>query len=220
MRDAYQQRIDGVSEELVVMTGLVGSAIVRASDALLTADLALAQDVIERDADIDELQRLIEESAYELLACQQPVATDLRILVSNMRISTALERMGDLARHIAKVARLRFPEAAVPAELRPTVAAMNDIAVGMAAKLRTVLAHRDVAGALEVERADDKMDLHHRHIFAVLLDAGWSHGVEAAIDVTLVGRYYERFADHAVSIARREVFVVTGERAGRLSPLR
>ncbi|MDP9416636.1 MAG: phosphate transport system regulatory protein PhoU [Actinomycetota bacterium] len=158
-----------------------------------------------------------EQCAYDLLARQQPVATDLRILVTSLRMSADLERMGDLARHVAKVARLRFPDAAVPAELRGTITAMSEVAVGMTAKVGSIVTDRDVTGALELERDDDEMDRLHRTLFAAVLDGGWAHGVEAAIDVTLIGRYYERFADHAVSIGRREVYLVTGERADELT---
>jgi len=213
MRDAFHESIDAIGDELVEMTRLAGSAMVRASTALLDADLTLAESVIAADDHLDRVQRDLEEKAFELLARQQPVATDLRIIVTSLRMSADLERMGDLARHVAKVARLRYPESAVPPELRSTLLEMAQVAERIVAKAGSVIASKDVAQALELERDDDEMDRLHRRLFTVLLADDWLGGVEQAIDVTLVGRYYERFADHAVSVAHRVVYLVTGERA-------
>jgi phosphate transport system protein len=211
MRDAFHESIDAISDELVEMTRLAGSAMVRASTALLDADLALAESVIAADDHLDQVQRDLEERAFDLLARQQPVATDLRIIVTSLRMSADLERMGDLARHVAEVARLRYPESAVPPELRVTLLEMAQIAERIVAKAGSVIASKDVAQALELERDDDDMDRLHRRLFTVLLADDWLGGVEQAIDVTLIGRYYERFADHAVSVAHRVVYLVTGE---------
>jgi len=213
MRDAFHDSIDAISDELVEMTRLAGSAIVRASTALLDADLALAESVIAADDHLDRVQRDLEEKAFDLLARQQPVATDLRIIVTSLRMSADLERMGDLARHVAKVARLRYPESAVPPQLRGTLLEMAQIAERIVAKAGSVIASQDVDQALELERDDDEMDRLHRQLFTVLLADDWLGGVEQAIDVTLIGRYYERFADHAVSVAHRVIYLVTGERA-------
>ncbi len=212
MRDYYHEMLDEVGARLVEMTRLAGAAMSRASTALLEADLALAEVVITGDEDLDRLQRDLEERTYDLLARQQPVATDLRLLVTSLRMSADLERMGDLARHVAKVARLRYPDCAVPADVRESVAEMGAVAVRMAAKAARVIDAKDVEAALELERDDDEMDRLHRALFTALLDERRPHSIEAAIDVTLIGRYYERFADHAVSVGRREVFLVTGER--------
>ena len=213
MRDAFHDSIDAISDELVEMTWFAGSAITRASIALLDADLALAESVIAADDHLDRVQRDLEEKAFDLLARQQPVATDLRIIVTSLRMSADLERMGDLARHVAKVARLRYPESAVPPQLRGTLLEMAQIAERIVAKAGSVIASQDVDQALELERDDDEMDRLHRQLFAVLLADDWLGGVEQAIDVTLIGRYYERFADHAVSVAHRVIYLVTGERA-------
>ena len=126
-------------------------------------------------------------------------------------MSSDLERMGDLARHVAKVARLRYPESAVPAELRATILQMGQVAERIVAKAGSVIAGKDVETAVTLERDDDEMDRLHRELFNMLLDHTWTHGTEAAVDLTLIGRYYERFADHAVSVARRVVYLVTGE---------
>ena len=211
MRDAFHEELAHTSERLVEMTRLTGSAISRATTALLDADLALAESVIAADEQIDAIQRELDDTALDMLARQQPVATDLRIIVTGMRMSADLERMGDLARHVAKVARRRYPDSAVPPELRATVLQMGQVAERIVAKAGSVIAGNDVVAAVQLEQDDDEMDRLHREVFGALLGGSWDHGVEAAVDVTLVGRYYERFADHAVSVARRVVYLVTGE---------
>ncbi|MBA3618630.1 MAG: phosphate signaling complex protein PhoU [Acidothermales bacterium] len=211
MRDLYHQQLDAISNQLVEMTRLVGSAMGRSTTALLDADLGLAESVIAADDQVDLIYREIEAQAYELLARQQPVASDLRVIVTSLRMSSDLERMGDLAIHVAKVARLRFPASAVPAQLRSTILEMGQVAERIVAKAGSVIASRDVPTALELEQDDDEMDRLHRTLFVIILDDSWQHGVEAAIDMTLLSRYYERFADHAVSVARRVVYLVTGE---------
>lgn len=211
MRDVYHEELDAIGASLVEMANMVGSAMSRASTALLDADLSLAESVISNDAAIDELYRATEEKAFELMARQQPVASDLRIIITSLRMVADLERMGDLAAHVAKIARRRYPSSAVPPELRSTILEMGQTAERIVAKAGSVIAGKDVEMAAELEQDDDIMDGLHRKLFVVLLNE-WQHGMEAAIDITLAGRYYERFADHAVSVARRVVYLVTGER--------
>ena len=213
MRDAYHDELDAISGSLVEMTNLVGSAMSRATTALLDADLQLAETVITADEHVDELYLDVEERAFDLLARQQPVASDLRVIVTSLRMVADLERMGDLALHVAKIARRRYPGSAVPPELRSTLLEMGNTAEEIVSKAGSVIAGRDVALAAELERDDDVMDALHKKLFTVILDDAWAGGIEAAIDITLAGRYYERFADHAVSVARRVVYLVTGERA-------
>ena len=211
MRDAFHEDLDRISDQLVEMTRLVSSAMSRATTALLDADITLAEQVIENDARIDALREELDMRAIDLLARQQPVATDLRIVVTAMRMSSDIERMGDLARHVAKVARLRFPHSAVPADLRATILQMGQVAERIVEKAGSIIAAKDAQAALTLEKDDDAMDDLHRELFARLADDTWPHGTETAVDITLVGRYYERFADHAVSVARRVIFLVTGE---------
>jgi len=211
MRDAYHEELEMVADQLVEMTRLVETAISRATTALLDADLQMAESVIAADEAVDQIQRDLEKRAFDLLARQQPVATDLRLIVTSLRMSADLERTGDLARHVAKVARLRYPHSAVPPELRGTMLEMGQVAALIIAKAGSVIASHDVEAALALERDDDEMDRLHRDLFAALLGDRWTHGVETAVDVTLCGRYYERFADHAVSVARRVVYLVTGD---------
>ncbi len=212
MRDTYHDGLDGISAALVEMTNQVRSAMSRATTALLDADLGLAELVISNDDAVDARYRDIEAKAFDLLARQQPVAGDLRILVTSLRMVADLERMGDNAVHVAKIARRRYPASAVPAALRSTLLQMGNAAEEIVSKAGSVIASRDLAMAAQLEKDDDVMDELHRQLFRSILDDSWADGVEAAIDVTLVGRHYERFADHAVSVARRVVYLVTGER--------
>ncbi|GAA3443881.1 phosphate signaling complex protein PhoU [Planomonospora venezuelensis] len=212
MRDAYHEDLDALTVKLVEMTRLVRSAIARATTALLDSDLELAESVISRDAEVDRLFAEIEASIFDLMARQQPVAVDLRMIITALRMGTDLERMGDLAQHVAKVARLRHPDSAIPPELRATILEMGQIAERLVTKTGSCIASRDVESALELEHDDDAMDKLHRRLFRVLMAPDWRHGVEPAIDVTLIGRYYERYADHAVRVARDVVYLVTGSR--------
>lgn len=212
MRDTYHDELDAISTSLVEMTNMVGSAMSRATTALLDADLTLAEKVIANDESVDALYRDIEQRAFDLLARQQPVASDLRVLVTSLRMVADLERMGDNAVHVAKIARRRYPSSAVPPALRSKVLKMGHAAEEIVSKAGSVIAGRDIAMAAELEKDDDVMDELHRQLFRSILDDEWSEGIEAAIDITLAGRYYERFADHAVSVARRVVYLVTGER--------
>ena len=212
MRDQYHDELDAITSSLVDITRLSGSAINHATQALLDADIQAAESVISGDAAIDQLYADIESRAMDLLARQQPVASDLRAIVTSLRMVADIERMGDLALNIAKVARRRYPASAIPAPLHATVLEMGQVAQRIVTKCSSVIAGRDLDAAAELERDDDVMDDLHRRLFTALLDPHWSGGIESAIDVTLCGRYYERFCDHAVSVARRVIYLVTGER--------
>ena len=212
MRNVYHDELVGLVDTLVEMTQLAESAMTRATTALLDADRELAETVISADSRIDQLQRDLEERAVDVLARQSPVATDLRVVVTALRMSSSLERMGDLARHVAKLARLRHPEPVVPAELRATVLQMGQVAERIVAKAGSVIATRDVQVAAQIEVDDDEMDQLHRQVFEQLLSRSWDHPTEVAVDLTLCSRYYERFADHAVSVAKSVMFLVTGSR--------
>jgi phosphate transport system protein len=211
MRDLYHEELDSIGATLIEMTGLVATALNQATDALLDADLQVAEKVIAGDEQVDALRQDLDARALDLLARQQPVAGDLRTIVTSLRMSGDLERMGDLAKHIAKVARLRYPESAVPAELHEPIREMGRLGVALADKTGEIIDGQDVEAARNLDEEDDAVDRLHRQLFAALLHEGNAYPVETAIDVTLIGRYYERFADHAVSVARRLVFLVTGE---------
>lgn len=211
MREHYHGELQRVSTQLVEMARMAESAMERATRALLDSDLALAEAVISDDGKLDALSREVEESAIALVALQQPVATELRALVGAIRMSATLERMGDLALHVAKQVQLRHPNRSIPTELRSTFSMMGAIANSIVQKVEAVLETRNLGLAKDVAGADEAMDRLHRELFTTVLSPAWTHGVEAAVDVTLLSRYYERFADHGVSIARRMAYIVTGD---------
>ena len=211
IRSIFQEELDAVSQTLVDLTKVVSDSINKATTSLIDANLSLAEEVITFDEKIDQIQHDLDARIIDIIARQQPVATDLRALITALRMSADLERMGDLAHHVAKVARLRHPDSAVPLELQTTVQRMGHVAENIARKVGSVIETRDTSLALEVEKDDDEMDKLHRDLISVLTSAKWTAGVDSAIDLTLLGRYYERFADHAVSVARRVYYLVTGE---------
>jgi phosphate transport system protein len=211
MREAFHDQLDSVFSDLAVVCGNVQQAVRLATQALLTGDAEMAEGVISADSQIDEATERVEDNCFSLLSLQQPVAGDLRIIVSALRMVSELERMGDLSVHVAKIARLRVPLIAVPDEVRPTVARMAEVAEDMVARVAQIITERDVEAAIVLSRDDDEMDQLRRTSFAQLLSDDWAHGVEAAVDIALLGRYYERIADHAVSVGNRVVFVVTGQ---------
>ena len=211
MRDVFHEELENINLALVALGEQIKKALDSATHALLTADLALAEKVIADDDLVDDAQHQLDAQTIDLMARQQPVASDLRALVTSLRMSSDLERMGDMAHHIAKLARMRYPATAVPPELLLTVQEMGRVASKIAEKATNIIKTRDTEAAKVLEKDDDEMDILHRKLFAALLDEKWAHGIESAIDMTLIGRYYERFADHAVSISRRVYFLVTGQ---------
>jgi len=214
MREAYQVELGELAEELAHMCSMSATAMELATRALLDADLGLAEQVIGDDAKIDDARSSCEEHAYALLALQAPVATDLRTVLAAIHAAESLERMGDLALHVAKAARRRHPNPVLPEQVSPYFSEMGRVAVDLARQAENVILNQDVEKARSLEEADDEMDDLHRHLFSVIMDKEWPHGVASAVDVTLLGRFYERYADHAVSVAKRVVFVVTGRMPG------
>ena len=211
LRSAFQDELDSVTQTLVDLSTIVSEAIGKATHALLTADLTEAEAVIAADDKVDTMQHDLDSRIIDIIARQQPVASDLRALITALRMSADLERMGDMAHHVAKITRLRHPQAAIPSELLLTIEEMGKVAQMIAEKAGAVISSRDIEKAVELEKDDDEMDRLHRKLFTTLLDPNWKHGTETAIDITLIGRYYERFADHAVSVSRRVYFLVTGK---------
>jgi phosphate transport system protein len=214
MRDVFHDELDEIGAGVIEMIRLVAVAMEQATGALLDADLIRAERVIEADEKVDALREDLEDRAFQMIARQQPVATDLRVLITTLHLVADLERMGDLALHVAKIARLRYPEAAVPEEARDVIAQMGEVAQLLVHKVADVVEGRDIELAAEIEAEDDSMDALRRKLFTLVLSPRWAHGTESAIDLTLLGRYYERYADHAVAVARRMIFIVTGERPG------
>jgi phosphate transport system protein len=211
MREEFQAELNELNRLLVVMAELVGEAMRQATTALLTADRPAAEAVVERDDEVNELYRNVEQKVCELIARQAPVAGDLRAVVTALHVSADLERMGDLAEHVAKTALRRHPSPAVPAELRPVFQQMGDVADRMAEKITGLLSKPDAQRAAELERDDDEMDELEHDLFGVMLGDEWPYGVETAIDGALLCRFYERYADHAVNSGEHIRYLITGE---------
>jgi phosphate transport system protein len=179
----------------------------QATTALLDADLIVAEDVISIDESIEARYRELDEQSIVLLARQQPVATDLRTIVAALRISVDLQRMGVLARHVAEVARQRHPSCAVADSMRDTIRSMGEVAQRIIAKARGVIISKDAQAALALTANDDEMDLLHHELYRRLLSESYEPDARTVVDITLIGRFYERFADHAVSVARRVAYI-------------
>ena len=211
MRDVFQQELAEVQDRLVEISSLVADSIENATRAFNESDVSLAEVVIAEDHRIDALAGELDELAITILARQQPVARDLRIVVSALRISASLERMGDMAEHIAQLARYRFPEKVVPKGLRSTFAEMGRLDVEIARKLTELLETQDLAIAEDIRNEDDKVDALHLSVFDKVLGETWKGGAVDTVDATLASRYHERFADHAVSIAKKVQYLATGD---------
>jgi phosphate transport system protein len=211
MRELFQQELHEVQDRLVDIAELVVSAITDAVEAFNKSDVTLAESVIVRDNKIDDAVVALDELAIAIMARQAPVAKDLRIVVSALRISASLERMGDLAEHLAQLARYRFPEKVVPKTIRPTFKEMGALDIELAKMLVVLLKTEDVAVAEKIRVEDDKVDALHLSVFETVLSDSWSQGTETTVDATLASRYLERFADHAVSIAKKMMYLATGE---------
>jgi phosphate transport system protein len=211
MREEFRADLASVGQILVDMAEGVRAAMSQATRALLSADQTGAEEVLHGDAEIDAYYRRVEEKVYDLLARQAPVASDLRVLVTALHVAADLERMGDLADHVAKTCLRRIPAVAVPDELVPVIKDMASVADRMSAKIADILRSSDAERAAELERDDDEMDELNKQLFGLMLGTAWRHGVEAAIDGALLGRWYERFADHSVNAGEQVVYLVTGE---------
>lgn len=214
MRQAYQIQLSDLGEHGARMCMVASNALRDATAALLNADLALAEQVIATDVRLDEMRANAENVVLELLALQAPVASDLRAVVSALWVVADIQRMGALAIHVAKAARRRHPAQVIPTEVRPIFERMGSVGVHLADQAAVLLRERDLELAEQIQAEDDLMDDLHQALFSAMLAPTWSHGVAPAVDISLLGRFYERFADHAVAVARRVVFLVTGENVG------
>lgn len=211
MREVFQQELREVRERLVEIAGLVASSIENATQAFNESNVSLAETVIADDAKIDVAAAELDELAINILARQQPVARDLRVVVSALRISASLERMGDMSEHIAQLARYRFPDKVVPKSLRSTFKEMGALDVTIARKLVELLETEDLAIAEFIRDEDDKIDALHLSVFDKVLGETWKGEAIDTVDATLASRYHERFADHAVSISKKVQYLATGD---------
>ncbi len=211
MREVFHQSLEDVQGRLVEISELVTVAIDKATRAFGTSDVTLAEEVIEEDTVIDEKAVELDELAIQILARQQPVARDLRIVVAGLRISASLERMGDIAEHIAQLTRMRFPERAIPKGLKGTFTKMGELDVEVARTLTEILRTEDLTLVEKLRTLDDQLDDKHLAVFEKVLSENWQGEAGATVDATLASRYHERFADHALSVAKKVAYLATGE---------
>jgi phosphate transport system protein len=209
MSPAFTSVISGLRGELAEMVRMTGDAMGRATDSLLNADLETAQSVIAADRIIDDLNARIDDRSVRLVSTMAPADSEVREILSILRVATSAERMGDLAVHIAKSARLRYPDTAVPPAAREIVREMGELAEKLAAEAADVLETQDARAAADLKVADERLDALHRRLFNLVLSPEWNDGIEAAVDLTLISRFFERFGDHCVSIADRAALVAT-----------
>ena len=211
MREVFQTQLQEVQVRLVEMAEDTVRIIEKASKAFTESNVALADEAIAIADQTGNKALALDELVIRILAKQSPVARDLRILVSALRISASLERMGALSGHIAAIARYRFPGSAVPAPLLSTFKEMGELDVKLAKKCVQLLQNTDVDFAREIQAEDARVDELHRHIFDVVLGDDWKENAMFTVDVTLASRYHERFADHVVDISAKVSYLTTGE---------
>ncbi|WEV72048.1 phosphate signaling complex protein PhoU [Bifidobacterium sp. ESL0790] len=212
MRVIYNKELEAVADDLEHMTTSVRDAMHGAGKALLDGDMEAAQKVIDGDEAIDELEKSVTDQCVRLLAQQSPVATDLRVVVATLRLASTIERMGDLAQHIAQTAHRAYPDSALPDDekTRRIFTSMRALLDVTADRLPGMLADRDTTLAQQVIADDNKLDELHQESFDLVLDDSWKGTRQQLIDVVLTARFMERLGDHAVSIARQVVYIVSG----------
>lgn len=211
MRDLFHRQLDVLVLQLARMCDLTAEAMLRATMSLLDNDIRLAEQVIADDIVLDDARNRTEHDVQSLLALQSPVATDLRTILAVARSVEKVERMGDLAHHVALAVRRRHPQPVVPPVLHARFEQMGDIAARSAVTAGRAVRNSDRHLLDDLDADDREMDDLHRSLFTVLGYRDWPHGIPAAVDAALLSRYYERFTDHAVSVARRAAFVTEGK---------
>jgi phosphate transport system protein len=211
MRNVFQQELSEVQARLVTLANEATKIMEKAAKAFLSSDVSLADEALAL-TDANEARALdLDELVIKVLATQSPVARDLRILVSALRMSASLERMGSLASHIAAIARYRYPGSAIPNSLRSTFEEMARIDIELAGKAANLLENTDLDLAREIQARDEAVDILHRRVFEVVLSPDWTENAMFTVDVTLASRYFERFADHVVDISAKVSFLQTGD---------
>lgn len=211
MRKVFQAELHQIGEELTQISQLVTEAMKKATQAFETADTELAQDVIAADARIDFLQNDLDERAIDVLALQGPVASDLRMIVGSLRMSASLERMGDLARHVAQLARLRYPANVVPENMVETFKEMARLDIAISELLTELLETRNLELSKDIYAHNTRINELHAGVFKAVASPDWNNSPVTTVDLTLASRYFERFADHGVSVTRKVNYLVTGE---------
>ncbi|MDO4899722.1 phosphate signaling complex protein PhoU [Actinomyces sp.] len=210
MRDIFNQELKQLGTDLASMAAHVATAIERAAESLRTGDIVVAEQVIDADERINDLQRDIDDMCVMLLARQQPVDRDLRNVISALRMAQTLERQGDLARHVATIARGRYPLAPVPEPILSLMVSMADAAVRAGRDVRTLIKTQDLELAAQIQDRDAELDALHRQSFQMILDPNIGLTRQQVVDAVLMGRFLERFGDHSTSVARRMAYLVSG----------
>ena len=213
MRTEFHAQLDALNTDLARMCEMAGEAMQRATLGLLTVDLDPAEHALSELEELGRLRREVDHAALTVLARQAPVASDLRAVVAAVHITSDADRMGGLAGHVARIVRRRHPESAVPNDVVGQVSEMGSLAVDLADDAASVIVDGDPVRASRIRDDDEAMNDMHRRLFSTVMSPQWSHGVQPAIDSVLLGRFYERFADHAVAIAARVLFRSTGQTA-------
>jgi len=213
VRTEFHHQLDALNTDLAHMCELAGEAMQRATLSLLTVDLDAAEQTITELETLARLRHDVDHAALTLLARQAPVASDLRAVVAAVHIASDADRMGGLAGHVARIVRRRHPESALPSEVVAQFSEIGSLAVDLADDAASVIVDGDPVRASRIRDDDAAMNDMHRRLFSTVMSPQWSHGVPAAVDLVLLGRFYERFADHAVAIAARVLFRSTGQTA-------
>lgn len=218
MREVFKNELNALADDLVTMTTKAVDAVEKASRALETNDLDLAEAVIDGDAAIDNLQHHVDQQAAQILALQAPVAHDLRVVISALKMSVAIERMGDLARHIASIVRIRHPQPAVPAAFADTFVLMGRSAARIGHALQQLLDNPGLDSVPTITAIDEELDEQHLRVFSMISELDSSEITPSQIaDVTLLSRYYERFGDQCVNVSQRVEYLLTGSWEPELS---
>jgi phosphate transport system protein len=211
MREMFDHELESVQLRIVEIADSVFTIVTDATTALLEADVKAADRALAGAESVSDKALSLDELVIRTLALQAPVAKDLRILVSTLRISASLERMSALASHIATIARFRFPDSAIPESLSDTFDEMTRLDVRLCKKLVKLLKNTSVDLARSIQAADARVNELHREVFEVVLDKSWKEKAVHTVDVTLASRYLERIADHVVEISSKVSYLTTGE---------
>lgn len=212
MRERFHGDLSRLADLLGGMSHMAARQIRLATAALLDGDLGAAEQVVAEDKALDADRDRCEEYAQRLLALQAPVASDLRLIIAVVQCAERIERMGDLARHVAELARRVHPGRVVPDDVRDSFVELGRLASDMATKLTDLIDRQDSGCFARMVEEDNRIDALHTRLMLEITGREWRHGVPSAVNLTLVGRFYERFADQVVSVARMLDFAATGKR--------
>ncbi len=211
MREVFKAELENIADELVEMAAKVSEAMRSATEALENNDLELAEKVIDADTEIDNMTADLDQRSAELLALQAPVAADLRVVISALKMSVAIERMGDLARHIASLVRIRHPQPALPEGFRDVFLRMGEAAIRIGEEMEQLLDNPGLRGVPLINAIDEELDQLHLRVFALIAESEPGRLSPAQIaDITLLSRYFERFGDQAVNVSQRVEYLLTG----------